>query len=202
MVRLAISVEGRTEARFVDMLLVPHLRNKKIHATPLLLGQSGGSVSLSRVGKDLNRLARSFDRVTTLYDFYGFKGKSVAETKDSLEQKILDSVAKPLRDRILPYIQMYEFEGLLFSSPEAMKTTIQEDGVQGWAQGVLNGFGGNPEAINDSRQTAPSKRLSSRTGYMKTVHGPGIAKETGLDVLRQTCAGFDSWLKRLESLNQ
>ena len=78
---------------------------------------------------------------------------------------------------------MYEFEGILFSSSEAIENVIQENGVENWAQGVLDNFDGNPEEINDSRQTAPSKRLSKKTGYIKTVHGPDIAEEIGLEVL-------------------
>lgn len=202
MVRLAISVEGSTEQHFVSKLLVPHLQRNQIDAKPLLLGRNGGDVSLSRIKKDLNRLAKSFDKVTTLYDFYGFRGKSTDETKESLEQKILDSVAESLQGRILPYVQMYEFEGLLFSSPNAMENMIQENGIKNWAQGVLNKFNGNPEDIDDSEQTAPSKRLLEHTGYIKTIHGPDIAKAAGLDALRKTCSGFGVWLDQLEKLNQ
>ena len=202
MVRLAISVEGPTEERFVNKLLVPYLKNLQIYAVPLLLGRNGGDASLPRVKKDLNCLAKSFDKVTTLYDFYGFRGKSVGETKQTLEKKILKSIAKPLRGKVFPYIQMYEFEGILFSSPEAIENAIQENGVEDWAQGVLDNFDGNPEEINDSRQTAPSKRLLNKTCYIKTVHGPDIAEEIGLDVLRQTCTGFGAWLDRLEHLSQ
>ncbi len=124
MVRLAISVEGPTEERFVNKVMVPHLAVSEIYVTPLLLGRNGGDVSLSRIKSDLNRLAHSFDKVTTLYDFYGFRGKDKTEDKKTLEQKIVDSVAAPLRDRVIPYVQMYEFEGLLFSSPEAIENNI------------------------------------------------------------------------------
>lgn len=201
MIRLAISVEGLTEERFANKLLAPYLETLQIYTVPLLLGRNGGDVSLPRVKKDLNRLASSFDKVTTLYDFYGFRDKSVGETKQTLEQKILESVAEPLRGKIFPYVQMYEFEGILFSSPEAIENVIQENGIENWAQGVLDNFDGDPEEINDSRQTAPSKRLSKKTGYIKTVHGPDIAEEIGLEVLRQTCTGFGAWLDQLEKLS-
>ncbi len=75
MVRLAISVEGSTEERFMKLVIVPYLEKHKIFATPLLISKNGGDVSLSRIKKDLNNLARSFDKVTTFYDFYGFHGK-------------------------------------------------------------------------------------------------------------------------------
>ena len=45
-----------------------------------------------------------------------------------------------------------------------------------------------------------SKRLIAKTSYIKTVHGPEIAKEIGLDVLRKKCIGFGRWLDELEIL--
>ncbi len=202
MVRLAISVEGQTEEKFIQKVIVPHLRGKGIYAVPLLLGRKGGDVSLPRIKKELNNLANSFDKVTTLYDFYGFRDKDNAENKVSLEKKIVATVATPLRGRIIPYIQMYEFEGLLFSSPEAIENNIQQTGLATWAHDVLQQCGNNPENINDSQQTAPSKRLLGKTTYIKTVHGPNIAMEIGLDVLRERCSGFGRWLNTLEVLQE
>ncbi len=200
MVRLAISVEGQTEERFIQKVLVPYLQDREIYAQPVLLGRSGGDVYLPRVKKDLNCLARSFDKVTTLYDFYGFRGKDKTESKKTLEQKIMNCVSASLREQIIPYVQMYEFEGLLFSSPEAIENIIHQPGLEDWANGVLQEFKGNPEKINDSRETAPSKRLLDESGYRKTMHGPDIAEEIGLNVLRKKCTGFGDWLSRLETL--
>ena len=201
MVRLAISVEGQTEEKFVNKSLVPYLQKRKIYIQPILLA-GGGDVYIPRVKKDLNNLARSFDKVTTFYDFYGFRGKDADENKESLEQKILDSVAVPLRDRIIPYVQMYEFEGLLFSSPAAIENNVHHNGLSDWATEILNEFDGDPERINDSEQTAPSKRLLKKTDYIKTVHGPEIALEIGLDRLREKCSGFNAWMNQLEELSK
>lgn len=200
MVRLAISVEGQTEERFVKKVMVSYLQDRGIYAVPMLLARAGGDVSFSRIKNDLNGFANSFDKVTTFYDFYGFRGKDGTESKETLEQKIINCVAVPLRERIIPYVQMYEFEGLLFSSPEAIENNIHQSGLVSWANEILQTFGGDPEKINDSRQTAPSKRLLNKTNYMKTMHGPDIAKEIGLDVLREKCTGFGDWLNRLEAL--
>ncbi len=201
-IRLAISVEGLTEERFIQSLLVPHLQDRGIYAVPLQLGSNGGDVSFPRIKKELNKLAKGFDKVTTLYDFYGFKGKEEAENKVSLEQKIVDCVAVPLRDQIIPYVQMYEFEGIIFSSPDAIENNILQRGLSDWANGVLQQFGGDPEKINDSPQTAPSKRLLNKTDYLKTVHGPNIASEIGLTRLREKCRGFDGWINELEALQE
>ncbi|HHD56047.1 MAG TPA: DUF4276 family protein [Desulfobulbaceae bacterium] len=199
MVRVAISVEGQTEERFVQMSIVPYLQERDIYAMPFLLGRTGGNVSFARIKKDLNRLAGSFDKVTTFYDFYGFRDKDDNDSKTSLEQKIKNCVAGPLRDRIIPYIQMYEFEGLLFSSPDAIASVLEDDELLIWAKDILRQFGGDPERINDSPQTAPSKRFAL-TPYRKITHGPNIAKEIGIDALRGKCTGFDNWLAILAGL--
>lgn len=98
---------------------------------------------------------------------------------------------------------MYEFEGLLFSSPKAISnhvTPIRPPAkVLDWATGILDIFGGNPEKINDSKDTAPSKRLGKHTNYKKTVDGPNIAKDIGLVEIRQKCQGFNAWITLIES---
>jgi hypothetical protein len=116
-------------------------------------------------------------------------------------RRVRQRIAWRHRGKMIPYIQMYEFEGLLFSSPSAIATVLQQDEIEPWAQAILRQFNGNPELINNSSQTAPSKRLAS-TPYRKTTHGPNIAKEIGLEVLRKKCKGFDDWLSRLEALTE
>ena len=200
MVRLAISVEGLTEEIFVQKLIVPNLQDMGVNTIPVKLGGRGGDVSFPRIKKDLNNLARSFDKVSTLYDFYGFRGKESDDNKSTLEQKIVGAVADPLQSKIIPYVQMYEFEGLLFTSPEAIEDNIRERGLKVWAESVLTQFSSNPELINDSPQTAPSKRLEGKSNYLKTVHGPNIAQDIGLKLLREKCDGFNGWMNQLESL--
>ena len=125
------------------------------------------------------------------------KGKA----RNRLSEKILDCVKSSLRGRLIPYVQMYEFEGLLFSSPEAIESNIPPHrGLSDWARGVVNGFDGRPELINDSEHSAPSKRLESKMEYRKTIHGPLVAKEIGLSALRGKCPNFGEWLSELESL--
>lgn len=197
MVRVGVSVEGPTEERFMKRVLSPYLAQKNIYVTPISMG---GDVKLDRVKSELKSIAFSYDYVTTFYDFYGFKGKSLGETKDTLEQKILSHAHSSIQPKLVPYIQMYEFEGLLFSYPDLMQAGLAEDGVESWATTVLNEFHGNPEKINDSPQTAPSRRLESKTGYRKTTHGPNIAELIGIERLRQRCSGFNEWLNKIESL--
>lgn len=197
MVRIGISVEGPTEERFIKKVLEPYLLRKNVFITPISLG---GDVSISRASKELKKIANSFDYVTTLYDFYGFRSRLAGEDKTALEVRLLDSVPAGVQKKLIPYIQMYEFEGLLFSCPESMERALNECGVKNWGQSILDQFNGNPETINNSTETAPSKRLLKNTKYRKTIHGPNIAEEIGIPKIRQVCAGFHEWLCKIENL--
>ena len=81
MIRLAVSVEGQAEEEFVNESLAPHLRGSDVYATPVLIGRArprvrgGGNVAIERLAKEMRHLSRSFDAVTSLVDFYGFRGK-------------------------------------------------------------------------------------------------------------------------------
>ena len=121
MVRIGISVEGVTEERFVKMVLAPYLHTKQVFITPISIG---GRVNVDRARSDLKKIAYDFDYVTTLYDYFGFQRKDECETKESLERKLMDAVHANIRPKLIPYIQMYEFEGILFSSPESMEISL------------------------------------------------------------------------------
>ena len=88
MIRLAISVEGQTEEEFVNRVLADHLGPKGVAPQPILLGGGGGDVTVERLASDMAKLYWSFEFVTSLVDFYGFRGKGSA-TPDELE-KIID----------------------------------------------------------------------------------------------------------------
>lgn len=198
MVRVAVSVEGATEERFVKKVLCPYFENREIYLTPI---NARGNISLDRIRSELQKLAYGFDFVTTLYDFYGFKYRPEGATKGSLELAIKEAQSAGVRDKVIPYVQMYEFEGLLFSDPDAISSIMEDESLRQWAGGILGDFGGNPEAVNDSPQTAPSKRLEEVCDYLKTTHGPNIAEEIGLQKLRDKCAGFNNWIEQLEALS-
>lgn len=197
MVRIGVSIEGPTEERFVKGVLAPYLANKSICMTPINIG---GNVNVDRIRDELKRISYGFDWVTTLYDFYGFKGKDPHETKSTLEEKISDVVHESIRSKLIPYVQMYEFEGLLFSCPETLSSGLMGGSIKDWAQKILSEFDGNPELINDSQETAPSKRLLQYTNYRKTTHGPNIAKVIGIEKIREKCSGFNEWLIKIEGL--
>lgn len=197
MTRLGISVEGATEREFVNRLLRPHLLRHGVTTTAIDLG---GNVSLDKIRGVLPALLGGFDHVSTLYDYYRFKGRGDLSI-DELELAIGMLVESEKSSRLTPYVQRYEFEALLFAVP---KHTVE------WLQGTPAQLGemedavrrsGSPELVNDSVQTSPSHRLQRLfSGYDKKLHGPEIIELAGLDLVRSQCVRFDAWLVRLEGL--
>lgn len=164
MIRLAISVEGRTEEEFVKHFLADHLRERGVKPTPILIGNArggstGGNVSAERLVLEMTHLRRNFDAVTSLVDFYGFRrkgDKTVDELEEDLRQK-LGHLWHP--QKVFPYVQRHEFEGLLFSDVDAFAKLIgvSHTSIQALRNIRLQFL--TPEDINDNENTAPSKRM-------------------------------------------
>ena len=94
---------------------------------------------------------------------------------------------------------MHEFEALLFSNPEILANQLNLNLAA--IEGILRECG-MPENINNSVDTAPSKRLEKISSqFKKTVTGISIAKATGVDQMRTACPLFGQWVLSLESLS-
>ena len=209
MIRLAISVEGQTEEEFVNSVLAPHLRPMAVEPTPILIGRArnrgagGGDVSVERLASEMVSLSWRFDAVTSLVDFYGFRGKgdrTVRELEQNLDQQVQAKAPRLDQRMLFSYVQQYEFEGLLFSDVQAFKSIGAPEQSILRLGGVRSRFP-TPEEIDDSPSTAPSKRIAGAVvKYRKRLHGPIVAKETGLDVIREECPRFREWVSRMESL--
>ena len=209
MIRVAISVEGQTEEEFSKNTLTTHLRSHGIELQPVLLGRArghstgGGNVSVGRLASEMEHLYHSFDAVTSLVDFYGFRGKG-DNTAEELEALIRNAIHRRLaasQEKVLPYVQMHEFEGLLFSDaqgfmvmPDATRETVDQ------LREIRDSFA-TPEDINDNTATAPSRRINQIfQQYRKTLHGPLVASAIGLGAIRNECPRFNDWITSLESL--
>jgi hypothetical protein len=63
MIRLLISVEGHSEYKFVNEVVIPHLAGFDVFAES---HNMKGKISIDRVGRKLNGLIHNYDFVTTL----------------------------------------------------------------------------------------------------------------------------------------
>ena len=190
MIRVCIICEGLSEVEFVNRCLESYLRPSGVSAYGTVLSAKsgrhrGGRVTVDRLANNISFLYSEADRVTTLVDFYGFQDRA-ARSRTELEAAILAGVANSTRGYdprfVLPYVQMYELGGLLFTEPQAFEWVEDgwNDDTKLALEAVAQEFTGTEE-INDSPETAPSKRIQRifEGAYSKTVHGPLIAESNG-----------------------
>jgi len=213
-------VEGQSEESFIKEILAPTFWSREIYMFPILLGvpgHKGGRPNYARVKKDVI-LQLKQDRhayCSTMLDFYGlgsgFPGTPLAanlgniEKVVRIERAVKEELINDLPDlrpdvRFVPYLQLHEYEGLLFSDPAAFAAGIKQQHLRHNFQMIRNAFQ-TPEDINDNPNTAPSKRvLGVYSGYRKVIDGTLAAKAVGIDRMRQECPHFRAWLEQLEAL--
>jgi hypothetical protein len=218
--RVHIIVEGETERDFVERLLAPELAGCNVLVDARLLGvpgRKGGRVAWSRLLGDIRRLllGDSTAYTTTLFDFFrmgtDFPDQPHLTTGDASAKKeaVESSMAKGLSAagvpsdallRFLPYVQMHEFEGLLFSCPEALALGLGRKDLIGPLSAIRADFS-SPEEINNRPEGAPSKRILQQfPSYKKELQRRDAMDRVGLAAMRLECPLFNSWITRLESL--
>ena len=99
---------------------------------------------------------------------------------------------------LIPYIQLHEFEALLFSSDVGFKKELSPKEA-GKLSKIVEDYP-NPEEINSSPEGAPSKRILAVVSYYdKVFHGNLIAGAIGIKVILERCPRFRAWVERLVS---
>lgn len=220
-----VLVEGQTEENFVNQVLAPHLYAFGYTAVSArLLGNArqrshrGGIRQWASTRLDvLNHLKEdNAVFVTTMIDYYGLpetwpgrleaiRLNSLSERADTVERAIFADIASSLggdfeTQRFVPYVVMHEFEGLLFSDPIEFARNIGKPDLSTSLQAIRANFS-SPEEINDSSETAPSKRvLGLYPGYQKPLMGVEAANAIGLDAIRRECPLFSEWVDKLEQI--
>lgn len=190
-IRLVLSVEGATEREFVRSVLAPHLQACGVDATPVSLD---GNVSLDRLRHELPRLAPAFDAISTMYDFHGFKRRG-----DRSPSQLEDAI-RSISPTVIPYIQVHDFEALLFSHPETTAAALRDPGRAHELQAIRSRYA-SPEEIDGRPECFPKARLRRLfPRYDPVLHGPSIAERIALATLRRECPRFHGWVARLEVL--
>ena len=226
MVRLYLFAEGQTEQTFADILLKPQLaRHNVFMHNPILIAHKkkkglvhrGGGRKYVPMKNDILRFLKQ-ERAsnvffTTMIDLYAippdFPGLAESESMrqdplqrvEFLEQRFAEDIGD---HRLIPYIQLHEYEAYLFADPTCF-LYLDAERKQGLRvlQSIANQYP-TPELINDGQQTAPSKRIMAQfPDYerAKPTFGPQLAEQIGLQVIRNKCPHFNQWLLRLESLD-
>ena len=221
--------EGQTEQGFVGEVLRPYLYDKGVTSVKSVLittnkkkNARGGMITYKKAERDVNSLLMTkqdndYERYifTTMFDLYALPNDFPGFEKvsndvnayvrvESLERAFFDVVGD---QRFIPYIQLHEFEALLFCGisylselyPRCEKRCAQLNKVLEKVS--------NPELIDNGPTTAPSKRIikaiegEKRThyNYNKPTTGKYITKRIGIDELRRKCPHFNEWIEQLIS---
>lgn len=220
MARVNVVCEGPTESRFISDVLAPHFWHRGIYLIPVILGvpgHKGGRVNYARVQKDILLQLKQDPSVycSTMFDLYGLgtgfpgtvpsSGFVSALRANQIENAVLQdivSIAPHLRAdvRLIPYLQVHEFEGLLFSDTAAFAAALGQSGLAAQLESIRNSFA-TPEDINDDPNTAPSKRVVSLyCSYKKVIEGTLAAQRIGVDRMFAECPHFRNWIERLSAL--
>jgi hypothetical protein len=226
MTRLIVHVEGQTEELFVNEILAPHLYHHGYsNVSARLLGNArlkqnrGGIKSWLTVKTDISRHLRGDQGciATLMVDYYALPqsgdgawpgrecdpARNAQQKSRELHSALKQDMEKDfgvLAHRFIPFVLMYEFEGLLFSDCNKFAEAIGRSSKAERFQAIRNQFA-TPEDINDSSITAPSKRiLSIVPGYEKPLYGNIAASTIGLPMIRQECVILDQWIKQLETV--
>lgn len=217
MKRIILVVEGDTEKEFVDKVLSPHLYSKGLQSVSCfkIKHTKGGLTKYSHFKTDLINCVYENDVViSSLIDFYAIpkdfpkydEAASIvnrAERLTFLEGAIKADIEKEQGKQfpnLLPYIQLHEFEALVFTSIEGIRALYSSNEANFIELERIIGIYPNPEDINDSPQTAPSKRLKDNQlikGYSKVNDGIMIIEEIGINSILKKCPRFSSWVETL-----
>lgn len=217
MKRVIVICEGPTEKEFCKDVLEPFFIGQNISIqTPLIKKSGGGIVPWINLKAQIIALLKQDTSalVTTLIDYYGIPERfnfpqwaSAHNEGDKtkrmaiLEEGMKNDIPENLRNRFLPYLQLHEFEGLLFCDINVLKSNFPDSEISDYEdfEKVFEEYP-NPEEINDQPETAPSRRLLHHLkDYDKVVMGPILAQETGLTKIREKCPRFNRWIKNIEN---
>ncbi len=213
MKRIEIIVEGQTEQEFISSILAPYLHAHGIMlVTPICIRTSatgrGGFTNYYHLKNDVNRALSSGnpDLVVSMFvDYFRIPQKHMpgynvwVKEPDHFRQVAMmeAEIEKDIADRrFVPYIQMHEFEALLFSSDSGVKKYWTTEKCQKVDE-IIAAFD-NPEYINTSPEGAPSKRLLDISpDYQKILDGNIFALEIGIDKILAQCPRFAAWVQEL-----
>jgi len=212
--RLYILCEGQTEENFVNTILNPYLYNMAIFAIPIICATKrtsarkykGGVSSFGKIEKELRRLCdeHTNEMVTTMFDLYalphdtpglGSGIRDVYEKVRFIEGAVSEQIGNKHGNMIFNLV-LHEFEGLLFSDVSAFSSAADNEAVD-LLKKVRDAVP-TPEHINDSPETAPSKRVAKAIpAYSKVVDGIDIAEKIGIEKMKSECRHFSNWLDKL-----
>ena len=222
-VDIYIVVEGQTEQTFVRDVLAPQMAHKGIYLHPALIGKpghKGGDIRFDRAKNDIGNFLRQRNDtyISTMFDYFRIDSKwpgrrevrrqirngatlTAIHKAEILEAATRNEIVSAFsgcdsENRFVPYIEMHEFEALLFSDANILAEKTEIDVLQ--IRRIVEEHN-NPEEINDDPEKTPAKRLEAlKNGYRKVAMGKTVSEAIGIQAIRRQCPHFNNWLTKLE----
>lgn len=209
-----IYCEGQTEESFINNVLAPYLRNVEIYVMPIICTTSrkggkkfrGGVSDYSKIKNELSIICKQHKNeiVTTMFDYYAMPSNTpgIDHAEADLYKRISEIEETIFRDiscgNLFFHFNVHEFEGLLYAEPNAFSEIADEAVVAAIAKDRSEVI--NPEYINNSFETAPSKRLERlMPDYAKVKNGTIVSQTIGIDKIIEECPHFSAWVKKIKS---
>lgn len=228
MTTIYVICEGQTEAAFVRNILNKALGyDCNTCIAPIVNSETdkktgktykGGIQKFVKVDNDIQHTLRNIKKpkaiVTTMFDYYAlpadFPGMVEAEQAADVYEKIeiIESALKTYYYekypyiKFIPYIQLHEFETLLFTNigilEEEFFDRINKKEFDSLVDFVNNED--NIELINSGTDTAPSKRIIKCIQfYHKPIDGMKILSKIDFLTIWDRCKHFNDWITKLEN---
>ena len=215
-IRLNFIVEGQAEETFVNRQLAPYLAQRSIwvyvRCVQTSRGHRGGLVNYAKARGDISRWMRQESgdnvRFTTMFDLFRlpsdfprYDAAASAPDPRSRATALENAMGEDIGDyRLVPYIQVHEFEALVLADPTALSDEYPESAAGVDQLVAMAARHPSPEEINSGPKTAPSKRIMEKIPTYRKLSGPILTGRIGLSRLRDKCPHFGAWVERLESL--
>ena len=223
---LNVLCEGQTEDRFAQSVLKPYLKDFGLVVKTQLLVTNrkknirGGMISYEQAKTDLSLWIKQHSKktyemhyFTTMFDLYALPNDFPSYEDANKKRDCYDSVqlleeefGKNINfDRFIPYIQLHEFEALVFCGLEHLLEDYPDMTKEiEKLNKVVDEYAGNTEKINNSPVTAPSKRIikafESKHHYNKPKSGEFVTGKIGIVELKERCSHFKKWVEKLEKI--
>ena len=220
--KIYIITEGQTETAFVNRVLKPYFKDK--YFFPIMVETKvdkrvgkvfkGGVSNFQKKKNTIIKTIKSAEKdknsyITTMFDFYAIPSDTPGLSQISTVRNPYDKVKK-IEDaiftefssfyRFFPYIQLHEFETLLYSDLTILEEECFDSDISKLKEEVK--MYTNPELINNSPETAPSKRIIRYIhGYDKVKNGVNVVNKIGIDKLCKQCRHFSEWIDKINKIS-
>lgn len=210
-----IYCEGQTEESFINEILAPYFLNQNIWVCPIICSTKrtatkkykGGVSDYAKIKKELTLICKQHrnEYVTTMFDYYAMPDNTpgIDNTEPDINVRI-NQIEQAIdvdigQHNCKFHFMLHEFEGILFSNPDSF-ALIAAQNIVNDIQRIRNNYP-TPEHINNSPETAPSKRIEALIpNYAKIKNGTLLSKDMGIDAILRECPHFREWVQYIIEL--